>query len=89
MQDLELIQEQQGNNNNNGSWDASLHNKSVDSTNRRETKSKSHDGCLDMNKYLELEKNEQLMFDRWRERNVIRSGGLLLSGVLVKSFLHF
>ncbi|XP_052625497.1 uncharacterized protein LOC111881415 isoform X2 [Lactuca sativa] len=89
-QDLELIQEQGGSSSSShGSWDPPLHDKSAASSNRRESKSKSHDGCLDMNKYLELEKNEQLMFDRWRERNVIRSGGLLLSGVLVKSFLHF
>ncbi|CAI9264655.1 unnamed protein product [Lactuca saligna] len=62
VQDLELIQEQQGNSSSHGSWDPPLHNKSVDSMNRRE--SKSHDGCLDMNTYLELEKNEHTMFDR-------------------------
>ncbi|CAI9267288.1 unnamed protein product [Lactuca saligna] len=72
-QDLELIQEQQGSSSSHASWDPPLHDKSAASTNRRERE--SHDGCLDMNKYLELEKNEQLMFDRWRERNVIRSGG--------------
>ncbi|CAI9281033.1 unnamed protein product [Lactuca saligna] len=81
-QNLELIQEQQGNNH--GSWDPPVHDKSVASTYIRERE--IHYGCLDMNKYLELQKNEQLMFDRWRERNVIRSGGLLLSGVLVKIF---
>ncbi|CAI9264654.1 unnamed protein product [Lactuca saligna] len=101
VQDLELIQEQQGNSSSHGSWDPPLHNKSVDSTNRRESKSKSHDGCLDMNMYLELEKNEQIMFDRtliqiigdqlpWQVKSAILSTLTIIiekGGMALKPFL--
>ncbi|KAL4559782.1 hypothetical protein LXL04_031928 [Taraxacum kok-saghyz] len=69
-QDLELIKEQS-----NGSWYPS-----AGSTNRRGgTKcEESKTPSTDMNKYLELKNSDQILFDTWRERNLIRSGGLLL-----------
>ncbi|KAK1436731.1 hypothetical protein QVD17_02513 [Tagetes erecta] len=75
-QDLKMIQEH-GNqtNSSHGSWNPS----SASSTNTKgnkikETKSPQYD----MSKYVELERTEELLFDSWRERNVISSGGLLL-----------
>ncbi|GKC67176.1 hypothetical protein Tco_1099774 [Tanacetum coccineum] len=34
--------------------------------------------ALDMKKYVEIQNNEQLFFENWRERKSISSGGLLL-----------
>ncbi|KAK4414169.1 hypothetical protein Salat_2829800 [Sesamum alatum] len=34
--------------------------------------------CFDMDEYLNLQNNEELLFERYRERNRINSGGLLL-----------
>nr|XP_043634316.1 TMV resistance protein N-like [Erigeron canadensis] len=44
----------------------------------------------DMGKYLELERSEKFLFDSWRERKIITSGGLLLCDVVcpLKSYLH-
>lgn len=39
--------------------------------------------CFDMDEYLKLRNNEELLFDMYRERNRINCGGLLLcTGVL-------
>ncbi|GKE10742.1 hypothetical protein Tco_1414293 [Tanacetum coccineum] len=34
--------------------------------------------ALDMKKYVEIQNNEQIFFENWRERKSISSGGLLL-----------
>ncbi|XP_071733370.1 uncharacterized protein [Rutidosis leptorrhynchoides] len=79
-QDLELIQEH-GNqsSSSHGSWNPE--HTTTNSTNARSAKLREiNNPRFDMNKYLELEKNEELIFDSWMERSLIKSGGLLLCG---------
>ncbi|KAI7732320.1 hypothetical protein M8C21_010059 [Ambrosia artemisiifolia] len=81
-QDLKMIQER-GNrsNSSHGSWNPE--HTTLSSTNTKGNKTKEAKGSLfDMVKYTELERSEELLFDSWRERNVIRSGGLLLCSVI-------
>nr|XP_043636702.1 uncharacterized protein LOC122607738 isoform X2 [Erigeron canadensis] len=91
IQDLELIQENgNGSSSSHGSWNPEQ--TTANSTNARASKLRETiSPQFDMGKYLELERNEELLFDCWRERNIIRSGGLLLCGGVVaplKSYLH-
>lgn len=63
-----------------GSWNPT----SASSTNAKGNKIKeTKSPQFDMSKYFELERTEELLFDSWRERNVISSGGLLLCNVTV------
>jgi len=85
VQDLELIQEQaSGSSSSHGSWNPQ-HATTAASTNKKGSKFQQpkETPSFDCNKYLDLQKSHDLLFDTWRERN----GGLLLCGV--KSFLHF
>lgn len=83
-QDLELIKDE-GSSSSHGSW-----NPKDDSTN---SSKKKQQGGLDMEKYREIERTEKVLFDSWRERGMIRSGGLLLcctgSSSLVAPYFHF
>ncbi|KAI3684444.1 hypothetical protein L6452_33668 [Arctium lappa] len=84
-QDLELIQDE-GSSSSHGSW-----NPEDDSTN---SSKKRQQGGLDMEKYKEIERTEKVLFDSWRERSMIRSGGLLLCGTsssssIVAPYFHF
>ncbi|KAJ0795081.1 hypothetical protein HanPI659440_Chr04g0146421 [Helianthus annuus] len=72
-QDLKIIQEHGSSH---GSWNPE--HTTANSTNAKENK--SH--LFDLSKYIELERTEELLFDNWRERSVIRSGGLFLCSVI-------
>ncbi|KVH98135.1 hypothetical protein Ccrd_023632 [Cynara cardunculus var. scolymus] len=75
-QDLELIQDEGSSSH--GSW-----NPEDDSTN-------SSKRGMDMEKYREIERTEKVLFDSWRERSIIRSGGLFLCGTTSSSIVfHF
>ncbi|KAJ9559532.1 hypothetical protein OSB04_004692, partial [Centaurea solstitialis] len=63
-QALELIQDE-GSGSSQGSWNP-------------ENDSRSSSKKRDMDKYMEIERSEKVLFDNWRERSMIRSGGLLL-----------
>ncbi|PWA50208.1 hypothetical protein CTI12_AA427050 [Artemisia annua] len=81
-QDLKLIQEQvNGSSSGYGSWDPKI--TTANSTNARGSKFKETKVArFDMDKYLELEKTEELLFDSWRDRSMISYGGLLLCGLV-------
>ncbi|XP_076901233.1 uncharacterized protein LOC143555597 [Bidens hawaiensis] len=77
-QDLKMIQEHGSrSNSSHGSWNPE--HTTANSTNAKGYKikeNKSH--RFDRVKYIELARTEEALFDSWRERSVIRSGGLLL-----------
>ncbi|XP_076906835.1 uncharacterized protein LOC143563095 [Bidens hawaiensis] len=78
--DLELIREHGSSH---GSWNPEY--ASANSTNVKGNKFKENRSPgFDMAKYLELERTEELLLDSWRERSVIRSGGLLVCCPLLK-----
>ncbi|KAI3773564.1 hypothetical protein L1987_48094 [Smallanthus sonchifolius] len=84
-QDLKIIQEH-GNrsSSSHGSWNPE--HTSANSTNAREDKIKeTKSSRFDMGKYFELKRTEELLFDSWRERSVINSGGLFLCSVIAPS----
>ena len=82
VQDLKLIQEQvNGSSSGYGSWNPEI--TTANSTNARGSKFKETKVArFDMDKYLELEKTEELLFDSWRDRSMISYGGLLLCGLI-------
>ncbi|XP_076916822.1 uncharacterized protein LOC143576668 [Bidens hawaiensis] len=78
--DLELIREHGSSH---GSWNPEY--TPANSTNVKGNKLKENRSPrFDMAKYLELERTEELLLDSWRERSVIRSGGLLVCCPLLK-----
>ncbi|GJT55645.1 hypothetical protein Tco_0990699 [Tanacetum coccineum] len=80
-QDLKLIQEQVNGSSGYGSWDPEI--TTANSTNAKGSKFKETKVTrCDMDKYLKLEKTEELLFGCWAERSMISSGGLLLCGLL-------
>ncbi|KAM0035195.1 hypothetical protein Hdeb2414_s0015g00443481 [Helianthus debilis subsp. tardiflorus] len=81
-QDLEFIQEHRnGSSSSHGNWNPE--HTPANSTNMKGNKfNKMKSPRFDMGKYLDLERTEELLFDSWRDRSVIMSGGLLLCPLL-------
>ncbi|KAI3737401.1 hypothetical protein L2E82_27402 [Cichorium intybus] len=80
-QDLELIQQGNRSSSSHGSW-YPQHTTSAASTNTRGSKLEEiKTPRFDINKYLDLEKSDEVLFDTWSHRSLIRSGGLLLCDI--------
>ena len=68
-----------------GSWSPGLFNGNpIDTGEVSRSKSRelgsTQQSNFDMDEYLKLQTAEELLFERWRERHRISSGGLLLCG---------
>lgn len=81
-QDLELIQQGNRSSSSHGSWYPQHTTSAASSTNRRGSKLEEiKTPRFDINKYLDLEKSDEVLFDSWSHRSLIRSGGLLLCDI--------
>ncbi|KAJ0938591.1 hypothetical protein HanRHA438_Chr02g0051501 [Helianthus annuus] len=81
-QDLKFIQEHRnGSSSSRGNWNPE--HTPANSTDMKGNKfNKMKSPRFDMGRYLDLERTEELLFDSWRDRSVIMSGGLLLCPLL-------
>ncbi|KAK9069878.1 hypothetical protein SSX86_010274 [Deinandra increscens subsp. villosa] len=80
-QDLKMIQEHGSRSSSGSNWNpehTTPNSTNAKSNRTEETKTPRYD----MRKYFELEKTEGLLFESWRERSIINSGGLFLCTVV-------